>query len=307
MHRGFLCGTLDFSVIAFLDELETPALSKHAPHENPLVPNQKLRQIYTRMVEMQVLDRHVVRLQSRLKGNHPFTSIEGQEACRASTAVGLAAGDLVSHTQKSAAMNLAYGVNHGSLLRHIDAVFSETKDASATVVAAATRQLPWIADSEEQMSLALGAALAFRTLKQSHLVMAYLHRTDLSRKQWAKALKLAGKLELPIVFIVLPAAPDDRMNLCAMARRAGLPGIPVDANDVVALYRVAQESIGRARAGDGPVLMECLVGLPGNAQGEPITEAIAHMREYLVGRRICTRPWAESAGKTLRRKIAARK
>jgi len=175
---------------------------------------------------MQVLDRHVVRLQSRLKGNHPFTSIEGQEACRASTAVGLAAGDLVSDTQKSAAMNLAYGVNHGSLLRHIDAVFSETKDASATVEAAATRQLPWIADSEEQMSLALGAALAFRTLKQPHLVMAYLHRTDLSRKQWSKALKLAGKLELPIVFIVLPAAPDDRMNLCAIARRAGLPGIP---------------------------------------------------------------------------------
>lgn len=280
-------------------------MSKHAPHENPLVPNQKLRQIYTTMVEMQVLDRHVAALQSRWKDHRPLTSTEGQEACRASTAIGLTAGDLVSDTQKSAGMNLVYSVNHGSLLRHINTVLSGTKDASAIAEAAATRQLPWSGDSEEQMSLALGAALAFKTLKQSHLVMAYLYRTDLSRKQWSKALKLAGQWELPILFVVLPSAPDEKLDLCAMARRAGMPGIPVDANDVVALYRVAQESIGRARAGDGPVLMECTASLPGS--GAPITDAVAHMREYLVGRRICTRPWAESAGKTLRRKIAARK
>ncbi|HZY63203.1 MAG TPA: thiamine pyrophosphate-dependent enzyme, partial [Edaphobacter sp.] len=144
--------------------------------------------------------------------------------------------------------------------------------------------------------------LTFKTLKQPQLVMTYLHRTDATRKQWSKALKQAAQLELPILFIVLPAPPDDKLDLCAMARRAGLPGIPVDANDVVALYRVAQESIGRARAGDGPVLMECIAGLPGSAP-----DAIAHMRDYLVSRRISTRQWAESAGKTLRKKIQARK
>ena len=38
----------------------------------------------------------------------------------------------------------------------------------------------------------------------------------------------------------------------------GVPGMPVDADDAVAIYRVAQESIGRARIGGGAALMECV-------------------------------------------------
>jgi pyruvate dehydrogenase E1 component alpha subunit len=36
-----------------------------------------------------------------------------------------------------------------------------------------------------------------------------------------------------------------------------MPTIPVDANDAIAIYRVAQESIRRARQGGGPTLIRC--------------------------------------------------
>src|SRR2546427_9064495 len=38
----------------------------------------------------------------------------------------------------------------------------------------------------------------------------------------------------------------------------GLPGIQVDGNDVLAVYAASREAVERARAGDGPTLIECV-------------------------------------------------
>ena len=47
----------------------------------------------------------------------------------------------------------------------------------------------------------------------------------------------------------------------------------VDGNDVVAIWRVVQESIHRARAGAGPTMIECQIGLPGSQ------EPLAHLEQ----------------------------
>ena len=55
------------------------------------------------------------------------------------------------------------------------------------------------------------------------------------------------------VTVKLQTAVED---LSVKAQGYGIPGITVDGNDVVAVYRVAQEAIHRARIGDGPTLIE---------------------------------------------------
>jgi TPP-dependent pyruvate/acetoin dehydrogenase alpha subunit len=122
-------------------------------------------------------------------------------------------------------------------------------------------------------------------------------------------LELAGSLELPVIFVVLPAVKGERgdgmKNVSAKTARWGVPGIPVDAGDAVALYRVAQESLGRTRGGDGPVLIECVAyRTPGSgvdAAGDPLEQ----MKEFLLGRKVCTKAWLERAGEGLRRRITA--
>jgi pyruvate dehydrogenase E1 component alpha subunit len=50
------------------------------------------------------------------------------------------------------------------------------------------------------------------------------------------------------------------MNIANVADRAaayGIPGKAVDGNDVLAVYEVAREAVGRARRGEGPTLIEC--------------------------------------------------
>ena len=89
-------------------------MSETGVHENPLVPNAKLRQMYVAMAEARILDEHMARL-GRSKGKR-LESIRGQEACRVSTAVDLGPGDLVSDSHAGVVMDLLAGAKVSSLL-----------------------------------------------------------------------------------------------------------------------------------------------------------------------------------------------
>lgn len=286
-------------------------MSKQVLHENPLVPNKKLRDLYTAMVEARVLDEHLTALQRKLKSRDRLESIHGQEACRVSTAIELQPGDLISDAQSSSTIGLLFGAKPETLLRHL-VPFDATKRSKISASAKESiekRQLPWIEDVSDRLKMALGAALAFKTLKQSNLVVVYVHGREVPKKTWAQVLALAAKFTLPVIFVVLPEAQKkkkDRIsNLYTKARSAGIPGIPVDARDAVALYRVTQESIGRARGGDGPVLIDCLAGSAADPLSAGAGDPLVYMKKFLIGRQICTEAWANHAGDALRKKIAA--
>jgi TPP-dependent pyruvate/acetoin dehydrogenase alpha subunit len=277
-------------------------------HENPLVPNKKLRQIYVAMAEARELDEHVARLQRRAKGRRRLDSTLGQEACRVSTTIDLMPGDLVSDSQVGVVMNLLTGEKVDSLLKRV-AEFQSGKRAKVTkAVGASRRVLPWIEDAGERLRMALGTALSFKTLGMTNVVVAYVRQGAIAKGTWRQVLGLASKLELPVIFVVLPAAKAARgvrvTKLSDKARRYGVPVIPVDLGDAVALYRVAQESMGRTRGGDGPVLIECtefrLEGKGGRAPVDPL----AQMGGFLLGRKVCTKAWLEGASDGLRRRIA---
>jgi acetoin:2,6-dichlorophenolindophenol oxidoreductase subunit alpha len=315
-RRGFLLGPSLFVNIGW-----RPWLSDTGMHENPLVPNATLRQMYMAMAEARVLDEHVAGLQKRVKsprrpkgskGRGRLDSIRGQEACRVSTAIDLRPGDLVSDSQAGVVMDLLAGVKVSSLLKRVAELRSgkeiRKKINGAKVDGASGRLLPWIDDVGERLRMAMGAALSFKTLGQPNVVVAYV-RHGVGKAVWRKVLALAGELELPVIFVVLPAGRAEKRdrvaNLSANTARWGVPGIPVDAGDAVGLYRVAQESLGRTRGGDGPVLIECVAcrmeGSAGSASGDPLVQ----MKEFLLGRKVCTKAWLEHAGDVVRRRIAA--
>jgi TPP-dependent pyruvate/acetoin dehydrogenase alpha subunit len=121
-------------------------------------------------------------------------------------------------------------------------------------------------------------------------------------------LGIAAKLELPLIFVVLPGVEGEKAdgvaNVSGRTAQWGVPGIPVDAGDAVALYRVAQESLGRTRGGDGPVLIECVTYGAGSAGGA-VVDPLLRMKENLLGRKVCTEIWLERARDGMRRRIAA--
>jgi 2-oxoisovalerate dehydrogenase E1 component alpha subunit len=116
-----------------------------------------------------------------------------------------------------------------------------------------------------QLDMCTDIALANQRKKNDHVVVAFCGEGSNSLGFWHEALSFAGVRNLPIVFVCennWSAEPDsvelegdvDDINLKAAGY--GFPGITVDGNDAVAMYRVAQEAIERARCGGGPTLIE---------------------------------------------------
>jgi TPP-dependent pyruvate/acetoin dehydrogenase alpha subunit len=272
-------------------------LSETEPYENPLVPNKKLRQMYLAMVEARILDEHVAKLQRKAKTR--LDSTHGQEACRVSTAIELERGDLVSDSQQGVVMDHILEAATGAMLKRLSSLMSREKTV------AGTKQLPWIEDAGDRLSLAVGAALAFKSQKQTNLVVAYVPRREAGGGRWRRLLTLCAQLELPIIFVVLPAVAGKKKavpvgHVSAKARNYGVPGIPVDASDAVALYRVAQESIGRVRGGGGAVVIDC-VAYPVHGK---VLDPVEQMKSFVLGKKACTAAWMEHAGDSFRERIS---
>ena len=85
--------------------------------------------------------------------------------------------------------------------------------------------------------------------------------------QFFECLNMAALWKLPIIYVVennkwaIGMAHERATSQPEIYKKAsvfGMPGIEVDGMDVLAVHSVAQEAVARARAGEGPTLIEAL-------------------------------------------------
>ncbi len=150
--------------------------------------------------------------------------------------------------------------------------------------------MPFVESARDRLHGALGAAMALRAMKSRGVVVAYCEAAaEADEKVWKDVLSVASQQILPMIFVVLPALAktgksSERATVSKLAKGCQVPGIAVEASDAIALYRVAQESLGRIRGGGGPVLIECMTyQLQGERKGK-ITDPLVEMRKHLLER-----------------------
>ena len=267
------------------------SIESAAPGENPLVPHLVLRQIYEKMLQARLLEERVSVAQLKTKNGaakgkkRPADSGRGQEACRAAVVQGLAEGDLVAEAQAGPVMALLLGAELRQAL--------ESDGVGAA--------LPFVASARDRLHGALGAAMALRATKSRGVVVTYVKRGEVDEKVWKDVLSVASQQNLPMIFVVLPALEktgksNERTIVSKVAKGCQVPGMAVEASDAIALYRVAQESLGRIRGGGGPVLIECITyQLQGERNGK-ISDPVIEMREHLLERGAAQKAWIEQAG-----------
>jgi hypothetical protein len=108
--------------------------------------------------------------------------------------------------------------------------------------------------AEARFAIATGYAMARQNTQ--HIVLAFSGPGVVSLDGLRPSLSYAALHNLGILFVIETAANAD-LSSARHTNPLGLYGIPVDGNDVVAIYRVAQEAIHRARRGVGPTLIDC--------------------------------------------------
>lgn len=113
---------------------------------------------------------------------------------------------------------------------------------------------------------AAGAGYSFKLLKTDRVGVAFFGDGAVSNGAFHEGLNLAAICELPTVFVcennmyateVAFAYATRNPDVAGRGASYGMPGVAVDGNDVLEVYRVAGEAVARARKGGGPTLIEC--------------------------------------------------
>ena len=118
-----------------------------------------------------------------------------------------------------------------------------------------------------QIPQATGAAMAARISKRDDVALAYFGDGATSTGEFHVGLNFAGVFRAPVIFLCRNngwaistsfAQQTAAASVVVKAEGYGMPGVRVDGNDVLAIIQVAAEAAARARAGDGPTLIEAL-------------------------------------------------
>jgi TPP-dependent pyruvate/acetoin dehydrogenase alpha subunit len=135
-----------------------------------------------------------------------------------------------------------------------------------------------------------GVAMAGRYLGQKIVAMTWIGDGGSSTGVFHEGLNLAASQKAAFVLILennqwAYSTPVRRQvpieNLADRAKAYGIASYIVDGNDAVAMYSTAKEAVDRARAGEGPILIEAKTfRRRGHAQHDPAEYVPAEQREY---------------------------
>jgi 2-oxoisovalerate dehydrogenase E1 component alpha subunit len=115
---------------------------------------------------------------------------------------------------------------------------------------------------------AVGIGYAAKVRKTREVCVTSIGEGGTSQGDWHEALNFAGVHKLPVLFMVennhyaISVPQSLQMAVEDVATRAagyGFPGVVADGSDVLGCYGAAKEAVARARAGEGPTLIECKV------------------------------------------------
>jgi 2-oxoisovalerate dehydrogenase E1 component len=130
-------------------------------------------------------------------------------------------------------------------------------------------------------SHALGAAISARLRGTGDVGVAFFGDGATNHGGFHESLNIAGFLKAPVVFVCennlyATATPLSTVTLnpevATRAAAYGIPGVAVDGNDVVAMWTAVKQAVERARAGDGPTLIEAKTyRTVGHHEGDPVT------------------------------------
>ena len=129
-------------------------------------------------------------------------------------------------------------------------------------------RLPTVSSSvATHLPHASGAGWAARVRGEDFVAVAYFGDGATAKGEFHEALTFAGVWKLPVVFfcennglaISVPVEMESPAPIHLKAQGYGMPGVLVDGCDPLAVHRVMQDAVSRARRGEGPTLIEAQV------------------------------------------------
>jgi 2-oxoisovalerate dehydrogenase E1 component alpha subunit len=256
---------VDLAVSALLPPLSPVQLIDQngvaAPSEEYTLPSDGvLVESYKRLVLGRRFD-HQATVSARQGRLAVYPSSLGQEACQVGAVMALSQDDWMFPTYRETVALVTRGIPPGEALGLLRGSQHCGYDPHRYRVA------PQCTPLATQAVHAVGLALAARMKGEPVVALSFLGDGATSEGDTHEALNFAAVLGAPVVFFVqnnqyaisVPIGEQTRApSLACKAVGYGMPGFLVDGNDVAAVLAVLERAVGRARAGEGPSLVEAL-------------------------------------------------
>ncbi|OYV54130.1 MAG: pyruvate dehydrogenase (acetyl-transferring) E1 component subunit alpha, partial [Legionella sp. 21-45-4] len=216
--------------------------------------------LYRNMLLTRAFDKRAIALQ-RTGRIGTYAPVHGQEAIGTAIGHALRAEDVFIPYYRDYAAQFQRGVTMEEILRYWGG------DERGNNYSHSPHDLPISVPIASQCQHAAGIAFAFKYRKEPRVALVSLGDGATSEGDFYEAMNVAGCWKLPVVFVInnnqwaisVPLTQQTATpTLAQKAIAAGIPGIQVDGNDVLALRACIGDAIEAARNGKGPTLIEAL-------------------------------------------------
>ena len=241
-----------------------------------------LLDLYRKMVRIRKFEERVKYL--FLEGVMPGTihQCNGQEACAVGVCAALEFSDVITSTHRPHGHALAKGITVEAAMAEL---FGRTtgcckgKGGSMHLGDLAKGMVPAIAIVGGGIPIATGIGLAFKMKREKRVAVCFTGDGATNEGAFHEGVNMGAIWGLPVVYVVennlygasTPVSWVVRtQTISERSRIYDIPGATIDGNDVIAVYEAATQAVDRARAGEGPTLLELITyRITGHSRRDP--------------------------------------
>lgn len=194
----------------------------------------------------------------------------GQEASATGACLALRTDDAITSTHRGHGHCIAKGADLTRMMAELlakETGYCRGRGGSMHIADTATGNLGANGIVAGGIPIAAGAALAFQMRGEDRVVACFFGDGAANEGAFHEAVNLAAIWKLPVVFICennkygMSFSTEKSFAIENISERGaayGIPGVTVDGNDLDAVYDAVSTAVARARAGEGPTLVENL-------------------------------------------------
>jgi len=238
--------------------------------------------MYERMLTIRVFEEKAIELfeQNLIRGN--IHSCNGQEGVSVGVCSNLRPEDLMVNTHRGHGNCIAKGADLKLMMAELmgkSTGYCKGKGGSMHIADFERGNLGANGIVGGGLPIAVGAGISIQNRGTDQVAACFLGDGATNQGTFHESLNLAALWKLPVIFVcennqyALSTPIHEAVAISRISERAaayGIPGMSIDGNDVLEVTVKSKEAVKRARAGQGPTLLDCVTyRIFGHFTGDP--------------------------------------
>ncbi|HHE04971.1 MAG TPA: pyruvate dehydrogenase (acetyl-transferring) E1 component subunit alpha [candidate division WOR-3 bacterium] len=243
--------------------------NKFKPIKSYALSKERILKMYQDMLKIRYFENEIVNVYSR--GLMPGLAhlYIGEEAVAVGVCANLTERDFAVSTHRGHGHLIAQGADLKKMMAEVlgkETGYCKGKGGSMHIMDIKKGILGANGIVGAGIPIATGSAYSAKLRGTDQVTISFFGDAASNQGTFHESINMAAAWKLPVVYVcennLYGISVDIRKvtatkDIAIRAKAYNIPGVAVDGNDVLEVYRVTKEAVERARKGEGPTLIEC--------------------------------------------------